>query len=284
MRDRRIGWALAAIGMLLVSTDSLFVRLAKADGWDIAFLVAAFSLPVHIVLNRRFETITPAQALRQTPVPLFAVAALAATSQIAFVTAVTRTDVSNVVVIVAAAPILAGVIGRFWFAERVRPRVWGAIAITVFGVLVVVSGSLGKPTLEGDLLAVLAIAAFALNLNVWRRYPEMSRFVGLGLSAVITLVVTAGFASPFAFKLETVLAAGAMGLVFNPAGRIAHTNAPRFAPAAEVALFTPIETVAATLWAWLAFSERPEVATFIGGAIVLVGVLFGTVAGKPRAH
>ena len=69
-----------------------------------------------------------------------------------------------------------------------------------------------------------------------------------------------------------------MGLVFNPFGRVANTYAPRFAPVAEVALFTPIETVAASTWAWLAFSELPSTATFVGGAVVIAGVLYGTVA------
>ena len=41
-------------------------------------------------------------------------------------------------------------------------------------------------------------------------------------------------------------------------------------------MFTPIETFAATAWAWIAFSEQPPSRTFIGGAIVLAGLLYGT--------
>ncbi len=274
--DRRLGWGLAALGMLLVSTDSLWVRLAEADAWDVAFLVGACSLPVQVLLSHRFDDAGPVRTFRSWSRPLLLVAALAATSQIAFITALTRTRISNAVVIVAAAPLLAAVIGRLVFGERTSPRVWAAIVITISGIVIVVGGSLGEPTLDGDLLALLAVAAFAANINIWRRYPDMSRFAGLAISAAMVVAVTSLFASPFSLEARTYLAAAAMGLVFNPLGRIAHSSAPRFAPAAEVALFTPVETVAATMWAWIAFSESPEVATYVGATVVIGGVLFGT--------
>ena len=37
-----------------MSTDSLFIRLSGASDWDIAFIVAAFSLPSQLILNRVF--------------------------------------------------------------------------------------------------------------------------------------------------------------------------------------------------------------------------------------
>ena len=67
-----------------------------------------------------------------------------------------------------------------------------------------------------------------------------------------------------------------MGFVFNPLGRLLHTHAPRYAPASEVAMFTPVETVAASIWAWIGFSEVPETWTVVGGVIVIVGMLYGT--------
>ncbi len=68
-----------------------------------------------------------------------------------------------------------------------------------------------------------------------------------------------------------------MGLCFNPLGRVANSNALRFAPMSEVALFTPIETVAGTVWAALFLSELPRPAAVVGAAVVVAGVLYGTV-------
>lgn len=266
--------------MLLVSTDSFFIRLADVDGWSISFLVAACAIPVQLVFNALFGSTGVREAVLASPKDMFGIAALAAVSQTAFIIAVTRTDVANVVVIVAASPILAAVFAWIVLREMTERRVWIAIGITIIGIVSVVSGSLGGANLAGDLLAVLAIVAFGANIVWWRRVPELNRFVTLALSAAIVMITTLPFADPFGLDARAYAAIAAMGLVFNPLGRVAHTNAPRFAPAAEVALFTPVETVAATTWAWLAFSETPSGATVVGGVIVILGVLYGTIGAQ----
>ena len=274
--NRRLGWGLAALGMLLISTDSLFIRLAEATAWDMAFLVAVFSLPIFLALNRVFEQAGPRRSLQVSGRPLFLVAVLASISHVSFITAITRTAVSNVVVIVAAAPVVAAVMARLLLGERTSRQVWIAILATAVGIGIVVSGSVGQPTLDGDLLALLAIVTFATGLTVWRRYPQLSRYLGLSMSSIMVIVVTAPFTSLSELEPRTYAAAATMGLIFSPVGRIAHSSAPRFAPAAEVALFAPVETVAATLWAWLAFSEKPTLATMVGGLVIVGAVFYGT--------
>ena len=276
LEGRQRGWALAALGMLLVSTDSFFVRLADIDGWTIAFLVSALSLPLQLGLQRAFDGGRPIARFRESPRGLLTVGVLSGISQVCFVTAVTRTDVANVVVIVASSPIMAAVVGRVFFGERTSRRTWIAILITVVGVVIVVSSSIGEPNLVGDLLAMAAVLAFSINMNVWRRYKRQSRFVGLALAAFVTIAISIWFADPFGHEPKVYLAAIGMGLIFNPLGRLCHTSAPRYAPASEVALFTPVETLAATAWAWIAFSEQPPAQTFLGGTVILAGLLYGT--------
>jgi DME family drug/metabolite transporter len=43
-------------------------------------------------------------------------------------------------------------------------------------------------------------------------------------------------------------------------------------PAAEVALITLLEVVLGPLWVWLVRSERPGIATLVGGVVVLGAV------------
>jgi drug/metabolite transporter (DMT)-like permease len=274
--DRRRGWALAALGMLLVSTDTIFVRWSETDGWTIAFLVAALGLPLQLALQRRFDGGHPIRRFRQSPRGLLTVGLLSGLSQITFLSSATHTEVANVVVIVAASPIMAAVGGGLLFGERTSRRVWIAIGVTISGVVVVVSASIGSPNLRGDLLALSAVLAFSLNISVWRHYRDQSRFVGLAVAALVTIVVSGPFASPFDQEPRVYLVALAMGLVFNPLGRLCHTTAPRYAPSSEVALFSPVETLAATIWAWWAFAEQPPARTFVGGTIILAGLVYGT--------
>jgi len=273
---RRRGWVFAAVGMLLVSTDSFFVRWSEEDSWTINFWVSVFSLVFYGGLGLATREPSPRAAFRAAGWPLFGVAIGAMLSQMMFIAALTHTSVANVVVIVAASPIAAALIGKAAFGESTSKRVWTAIAITFVGVLVIVARSIGEPTLDGDLLAIGAIIAFAVNMNLWRRFPAMSRVTGLATSAVMVMAVSLIAGVTFAIDGRALFALIGMGLIFNPLGRIFHTNAPRFAPASEVAMFTPVETVAASLWAWIGFSEAPEQWTVVGGVIVIIGMLYGT--------
>ncbi|MDG2025868.1 MAG: DMT family transporter [Acidimicrobiales bacterium] len=280
MERRRRGWVFAAFGMLLVSTDSFWVRWSEEDSWTIAFWVAIFSLVLYSAMGVVTKEPTPVAAFRAAGWPLLAVAIGATVSQLAFITALTRTSVANVVVIVAAAPVLAALVGWVFLREPTSRRVWVAIVVTVVGVLVIVVRSLGDPTLDGVLFALLAILAFATNMNLWRRWPAMSRLVGLSTAAAFVAIVSLIAGVDFGIDGRALFAFVGMGLVFNPIGRLFHTHAPRYVPASEVAMFTPIETVAAPIWAWVGFSEVPEVWTVVGGVIVISGMLYGTL-GRP---
>ena len=141
----------------------------------------------------------------------------------------------------------------------------------------IVSSSVGGPSVTGDVLALLAVVGFSISLTMWRRYADMSRVVGLAIGGVLTVVALAYSASPLSLDTRAYLSIAAMGLVFNPFGRLGLSTAPRYAPVADVALFTPVETVAGTLWAALFLSELPRVSAAIGAVIVLIGVFYGTI-------
>ena len=50
------------------------------------------------------------------------------------------------------------------------------------------------------------------------------------------------------------------------------TVGARLLPPAEVALIALLEVVLSPIWVWLAYGERPALATLLGGAVVLVAV------------
>ena len=273
---RRLGWLLAALGMLFVSTDAFFVRLSEVDAWTIGFLMACGSVvSLGAVAFARRDSV-PAGTPLVSPMMLV-IGGLNALTQMLFITAVTRSEVANVVVIVAAAPLFAALIAWVALRERTEPRVAAAIALTTVGIGSVMAGSLGTPTLDGDLIAVLAILAFATTIVIWRRHPGLDRPRTLVVGSVIMAAAASLFADWSAIDTRALLAGAGMGLIFNPTGRMLYSSAPRFAPASEVAVFAPVETVAATVWVWVAFGEQPALTTVLGGAIVISSVLLATV-------
>jgi drug/metabolite transporter (DMT)-like permease len=220
--------------------------------------------------------------VRQGRRPLLASAMLNTCSVTLFVLAIGLTTVANTVAIVAAAPIAAAVVARLLIGEKPSRRIWWAIAVSVVGILVIVAGSLGAGSAAGDLLAIAAVVAFAANVSLWRTFPGMSRLGVIGLAGLVIAIVAFVPADPFQVEGEALVFLAIMGILTGPAGRVALASSTRHLTAAKVGLFTPVESVAATAWAWIFLSEGPPTATVVGGLLVIGAVIYGATARSTR--
>lgn len=279
MDDRRRGLLLALCGMVVLSTDSLFARAADADRFDILFWVGLFTAVVTTAIGAARHRVGPVELVRRGGRPLVLAAALQATTLGSFVVAVRTTSVSNVVAILAAAPLASAVLARLLIAERSARRVWIAAVASAGGVLVVVAGSLGAGDARGDLLAVGAIVAFGCAGVVLRRHPDLDRTTVIGLGGTLMAVTTLPAATT-AHSAGTWAALVAMGAVVGPTARVMLATATRYLTVGEVALFAPLETVLATVWAYLAFDEVPAGATWLGGAVVIASLLWANLPAR----
>lgn len=278
-----MGLVLAVGGILLVSTDSVITRAADVGGWVVAFWYGVFAFPAMMIYYvagtrlgqgaLRLEQLWPDQ-LGMTLVS----AALQATSTICFILAVKATAISSVVVIIAAGPAVTAVVAWTLLRERPSARLWISIAATAIGVVIVVSGALETGALAGNVLALCAVTAFAFNLTLWRRFPEINRTLVIALAAAIAALVALTQVQPTTQSTRIYVLMFLMGAVLGPLGRIGLASATRYLSAAEVSLVTPIETAAGSLWAWLIFSEVPPTATFVGGAVIIAAVIYGSSA------
>lgn len=286
------GFALALAGILLVSTDSLIAKAASANGWSVAFWYGALTAPAMLayylfsqraVSRRTVSQHTVARSTESVATNwpwLLVSAALQTVSTTAFILAVKTTAVANVVAIIAALPVLAAVVAWFLLRERTDRRTWLGIAGVILGVGIIVSGSLARDGIKGDLLALLAIVSFAFNLSLWRRFPSLNRVLVIAVGGAITALVASTQAQILGHSAMTYLLLTLMGILLGPVGRIWLASATKYITASEVALFAPVETVAASLWAWLAFSEVPTLTTIVGGAVIIVVVLLTTATGR----
>jgi drug/metabolite transporter (DMT)-like permease len=275
LKPHQIGAILAASGSLLVSLDSLGFRLTEEPPWNNAFWVGSFiALAMLVTVPIKTGKSLVAVARSDGPTVLLS-GSLQAVSTSFFILALDATAVSNVVAIVAAVPMLSALIAHYAIKEATPLRTWLAILAAVCGILIIVSGSLGAGTVRGDLYAVIAITGFSINLVIWRKFPALNREAIIGIGGALVAVVAYVPANPFEVSTSAILILAVLGILTGPAGRVSIATATRYLPAAQVGLFTPVETVAATTWAWLFLSETPPTATIIGGLIVIAAVGFG---------
>lgn len=297
LTDRSQGLALAIGGILLVSTDSAITRAADVGGWTVAFWYGVFAFPAMLAYYGLGVARSPAApALGNSgagrrllhrlwpdrPAIMLVSAGLQATSTTAFILAIKATAISSVVVIVASVPAVTAVVAWALLGERPWRRLWISIAATATGIVVVVSGSLEVGALMGNVLALCAVVAFAFNLTLWRRFPEINRTLVIAVGAAITSLAALTQVAFTAQSTRTYVLMFMMGAVLGPLGRIGLASATRYLSAAEVGLVTPIETAAASLWGWLFFNEVPPSTTFVGGAIIVAAVVYGSTTWRLR--
>lgn len=264
------GVLLAAGAMILISPDGLVIRMSGAGDlallfWRSAGAIAAISLL--LVLMRPGGLVGTLRRLNR-PTMLFAVLMLA--SNALFVTSITRTAVANTLVILAAVPLFAGILGWVLLREKVALHTSLAIGAALVGIFVIVGGSLQTGNLVGDLLAVASAFMLASKVVLMRRFPDTDILLGIGIGGVLTAIAVAPFVTPLAIGTQGIVLATATGVFALSVAAVLFFMAARHLPPAETGLFAILETVLGPLWVWLVLDEQPPLATIAGGIIILV--------------
>jgi drug/metabolite transporter (DMT)-like permease len=114
--------------------------------------------------------------------------------------------------------------------------------------------------------------SFAGTLVLTRHRREVSMAPATCLSQVLVLVCAAPFAHSGQVGSRDLVLLVSLGVGQIGLGFVFFTIGGRLIPAAEVALITLLEVVLGPLWVWLVRSERPGVATLVGGVVVLAAV------------
>ncbi len=284
--DHARGLTLAITGVLVLSPDTLLIRLIDADAWTILFWrgsLMALTLGAYYALRYRHKAFARFRAIGRTG--LLAGALFAANSML-FVTSVTLTKVANTLVIISAAPLFAAVLSFLFLAERPPWRTWLAVVAGLVGIAVIFSGSIGGGALLGDLCALGTAWFFAAHLTLVRRVRHTNMVPTLVVNGLIvaTVAALAAPAGVSAVPADDVVWLFLLGVIVLPVSFNLIVRAPRYLPAPEVSLIMLLEAVLGPLWVWLALAEEPPAATFVGGALVLGTLIAHELAGLTAAR
>jgi drug/metabolite transporter (DMT)-like permease len=264
------GVTLVVLSALVFSTAGLFTKGVQAGAWDIIFwrgIFAALFTSLYTIWRGSFR-IEFVEMGRSG----WAAALVGASATAAFIPAFKFTTIANVSLIYAATPLFAAALSWMWVGERATKLVLAGCVAALCGVGLIVSGSIGAINLKGDLLACWMALAMAIMFVIYQRYPKTPAAGPAALSSIVLLPVALMLGVPFANLLHEVFIMVAFGLVFALASVTLSEGAKRL-PAGETALLSLLEVPIAPLLAWLIFAEYPALTTFIGGALILAGVL-----------
>lgn len=267
--NHRRGILLAAVGVTILSFDALLVRMAATTPADVVFWRGLFiALSVSVVL-RLWQGRWSWRAIRDAGRVGWLLVVTMGLLQVLFVAAIMNTSVANVVIMLTAAPLFAAVFSGIFLGEWVAPRTWVAMLLCASGIALVFGGSLDTGNWLGDGLALATAMVVAANFTILRRTPGANRLALISGGGVVACLIAAAFADPFAVTRTTLLVLAVMGLLQMPLALALMTEATRYLPSAEVALFLVVEAVLGTYWVWLILAEEPPGATLIGGGVIL---------------
>jgi drug/metabolite transporter (DMT)-like permease len=205
--------------------------------------------------------------------------------QILFVEGIARTRASDAALVISAGPAFVALLGWVAGTERISPRAWVGIALSIAGIGLVVFGGTaaapGQSTLLGNGLVLagsLCWAVFSVLLK-----PFTHRVDGVQLSAT-TMV---GGAIALLVVAWRPVAAAEWSAVGPPAwGAIAYSGIAGLVVAylfwyrgvrvlgpTRTAMYVNLQPVFALLVAWTVLAERPGLSQLAGAAAVMAGLL-----------
>ncbi|MEM7033900.1 MAG: DMT family transporter, partial [Chloroflexota bacterium] len=202
----------------------------------------------------------------------WAIAVVGALGTAAFISSFKLTTIANVSLIYAVSPLIAVLLAWFVIGEKISAKTMAGCLGALLGVAIIVSGSLGRINLTGDLLALWMATAMASIMVMYRKYPETPGAGPAILSSLLLLPFAAIFGHPLAVDRTEIYVLSSFGLLFAIASVTLAEGAKRI-PSGQTALLSSLETPLALVFAFIFFTEVPTITTFIGGSLVLVAVL-----------
>ena len=270
--SQKKGSLLAFIAVMLITPDSIFIRLSNIETWGMLFYRGAIPFVVVLIGLIFFYKNNLFKALINIGYPGIFYIISFSICNITFIISIQNTNVANTLVMIAMAPMLSAILGSIFLKEIPDNKTWIAIIITLIAVSYIFHDSIELGNFYGDLFGL--ITAFGLACNaVIARFAKNRDLVP---SAVIGKLCVAIFAF---FFVDTFSLVGT-DLIFIPLMCIMCvaipfvlvTIAPRFIPAEEVNLFFLLETIIGPFWVWMIIKEQPSIETIQGGAVIILTI------------
>ena len=270
--SQKKGSLLAFIAVMLITPDSIFIRLSNIETWGMLFYRGAIPFVVVLIGLIFFYKNNLFKALINIGYPGIFYIISFSICNITFIISIQNTNVANTLVMIAMAPMLSAILGSIFLKEVPDNKTWIAIIITLIAVSYIFHDSIELGNFYGDLFGL--ITAFGLACNaVIARFAKNRDLVP---SAVIGKLCVAIFAFFFVdtFSLEgtDLIFIPLMCIMCVAIPFVLVTIAPRFIPAEEVNLFFLLETIIGPFWVWMVIHEQPSIETIQGGVVIILTI------------
>lgn len=275
-QDRRKGYLITLLGVFWLSPDALVLRLIDTDAFSIiAYRGGLAVITLCIFLAWRDGRDALNRFLRGGW-PMLLIGVLYAINSAAFVYAIEKTSVADVLVIVAATPLVAAILGWLLLGEIPSKIIATAIALGGIGVAISTIGGISGGNTIGIIAAIITTALLATQFTLLRYWPQVDNVAAIITGSAIMGLMGLTLGDPFALEGIPLVLALCLGLFLSPIAYTLVTVGPRYLSSAEVSLTMLLETALGPLWVWLVLREEPPATALIGGALIVGAVVIAS--------
>ena len=264
LTDKQKGITLSLIGVLLITPDSLFIRLISFPSWHLVFYRGLIPFICLLVLLLIYYKKNFFHACIITGLPGIFFAILIALGNTTFIISIHNTNVANTLIMISLTPFATAIMSSIFLKEHPDKKMWLTITSCFFVVLFIFYDSYEGNRIFGDFFGLLT-AFFVGGSAVAVRYGKIVNFLpALLLSKIFTMIIALLFIQSMPMLLEgknayLIIAMGIL-CVFLPMTLL--TLAPRYIPAYEVEIFFVLETILGPIWVWLIVHEQPSIKNY----------------------
>lgn len=272
------GILITFVGVLVLSSDALLIRMSSVPGFRAAFWRGLFTfLSVSIIFlitnKKEAATIVKTQYKRM----LFP-ALLWGSSGVAFAIGVHNSGASIALVMISLGPFFASFQSFLFYREKPHPLTLLAALGAVGGIVYMFGSQLGTLEAKDFFYNIWSPLLYGTNLAYLRNNPTLNR-QGISILGGFTTMILALFISRFQIVIpfKNLLPLIVLGAIVIPFAQLSIGHGTRFIPAAESALISSLETIIGIIYVWIFLNEAPSLHTILGGAIVFSCIVFNTV-------
>ena len=266
------GSLLAFVAVILITPDSLFIRLSHIDTWGLLFYRGAIPFLIVLLGLLLIYKMNFFKLLFSIGYPGIIYIGTFTLTNITFIISIQNTNVANTLVMIATAPMISAVLGALFLKENPDKKTWIAIFVTFLAAVYIFYDSIQLGNFFGDIFGLITATGLAIGAVVVRFAKDRN----LVPSAVIGKLCVAIFALFFVENFELIetdiFIVPLMCVLCVAIPFVLVTIAPRFITAAEVNLFFLLETIIGPIWVWLIIKEQPSPETIQGGIIIVLAI------------
>ena len=263
---------LAFTAIMFITPDSLFIRLANVNSWNLIFYRGLIPfLVVFIGLLFIYKTKLLKELINNSWHGV-AYAAVFTMTNIVFVISIENTNVANTLIMIALAPMLSAIISFIFLNENPDQKTWIAIAITTLAVIYIFYDALDAGDFLGNFLGLVAAMGLAIGANIIRSAKKISLVPSAMLGKLMVALIALLFADQLKLEDNDLIIIPLMCVMCVAIPFVLVTLAPRYITAAEVNLFFLLETILGPIWVWLVIKEQPSIETIIGGIVIITTI------------